>query len=638
MSYVELWSSALFGFLVVALVGAFGRYLNWRRGAPANVAVLRGLLSVPKRYLVNVHEVVSRQPDKARMHVAAAGGFVASLLLVLVGLALAGEPQVVLESLLGVALMVMLLGAILVIRRRYPNQSSTLSGGGFHRLGLALAALSIGWALTTFVSAQWTHPASDVLGVVSVLLIVWGLLETVLSMGWGGVMKHALAGTAHLAFHPRPARFDSKINATGLELLALDAPKLGIEKPRDFAWNELLGFDACVQCGRCESVCPAFAAGQPLNPKKLIQDLVVGMTGPGTDAGYTGSPHPGQAAHPASGGPNAPIVPGLIADDTLWACTTCRACVHECPMMIEHVDAIVGMRRFVTLETGDLPHRAAELLDDLRHTDNTGGHAPERRSDWAVDLNLPLMSEIKRTQLLFWVGDGAFDPRIQVTLRALVKLLRLAEVDFAILGDEELDCGDVARRLGEESVFQALAERNIETLGRYQFERILTADPHALHCLRNEYGALGGNYEVIHHTTLLAELVESSTLKPTGQSAMKLTYHDPCYLARYNAEMRAPRTVLHSLGAQMTEMQRSGVQSRCCGGGGGAPITDVAGERRIADMRMNDVRETEANVVAVACPNCLVMLEGVVAPRPRVADVAELLLEAVETRGEATDG
>lgn len=622
----------------MTLVGVSLRASLWRRGTSAKVAWLRGLLSVPKRYLVDVHAVVVREPAKARMHVGAAGGLVASILVIFVTVAFAEVAAETVRWLLGGSLMLLLAGSVLVVRRRYPEQPSTLSGGPFRRLGGALAALAIGLVLAGVVPAQWSPAGSHVWQLVGILLIAWGLLETLLSMAWGGPMKHALAGAAHLAFHPRPERFHNPASATALRAEPLDAARLGVEKPADFAWNQLLGFDACVQCGRCESVCPAFDAGQPLNPKKLIQDLVVGMSGPGSDAAYTGSTHPGREIGAASGGPREPIVPALIAADTLWACTTCRACVYECPMLIEHVDAIVGMRRYLTMEKGELPAKSAELIDELRHTDNPGGHDPGRRMDWAVDLKLTLISDVERTDLLLWVGDAAFDSRNQQTLRALVKLLRHANVEFAVLGNAELDCGDVARRLGEDAVFQALALRNIERLGRHRFARILTADPHVLHCLRNEYPALGGNYEVVHHTALLDELIRARRLQPRQMVSQHLTYHDPCYLGRYNSEITAPRSVLRSLGGGVSEMHRSGMRSRCCGGGGGAPFSDVPGKRRIPDMRMADARETGASVVAVACPNCMMMLEGVVEPRPRVIDIAELVLEAVESNLEVRNG
>jgi Fe-S oxidoreductase len=239
------------------------------------------------------------------------------------------------------------------------------------------------------------------------------------------------------------------------------------------------------------------------------------------------------------------------------------------------------------------------------------------------------MADLKQVDVLLWLGDGAFDMRNQRTLRALVKVLRAAEVDFAVLGTEERDSGDVARRLGDEATFQSLAKRNIATLAQYRFLQIVTCDPHSFHVLGNEYGELGGVYDVRHHSTFIAELFDAGRLTFTPWKGGRVTYHDPCYLGRYNGEYEAPRNVLKALGIEVKEMERSGFRSRCCGGGGGAPITDIPGERRIPDMRMNDVKESGAEVVAVGCPQCTAMLEGVVDASAEVRDIAELVADAL---------
>jgi Fe-S oxidoreductase len=474
--------------------------------------------------------------------------------------------------------------------------------------------------------------AGWLLALVLTVGIIWGLGELVFGMAWGGPMKHAFAGALHLAFHRRPERFGGG-RSTGLKAVDLKADKLGVDKPTDFKWNQLLGFDACVQCGKCEAMCPAFAAGQPLNPKKLIQDMVVGLAG-GSDAKFAGSPYPGIEVGKARGGPNQSITTGLVSPDTLWSCTTCRACVEECPMMIEHVDAIVDMRRFLTLEKGQTPNKGAEVLENLIATDNPNGFNPGNRMNWAADQNLRLMSDVKEADVLFWVSDGAFDMRSQRILRAFVKVLKAAKVDFAVLGDEERDSGDVARRLGDDATFQSLAARNIAVLQKYKFKRIVTTDPHAFHCLKNEYPELypAGSkvdYQVMHHTTFINELVKAGSLNLSSYNGGTVTYHDPCYLGRYNGEYDSPRELLASLGIQLAEMERSGFRSRCCGGGGGAPITDVPGERRIADMRMAEIREVGAQTVAVGCQQCTAMLEGVVEDRAEVMDIAEMVAAAL---------
>ena len=619
----------LFAALALAVLGAARRVRIWRQGRASQVDLWGGLLAMPKRYMVDLHHVVARDRYITNTHMATAGGAVlAAVLIILVhGFGLH-------HRILGYALLfataVMFVGACFVYARRR-NPPARLSKGSWMRLPKSLLMFSATFFIATLPVAG-ILPADFGGWIVALVLgigVLWGVSELFLGMTWGGPMKHAFAGALHLAWHRRAERFGGG-RSTGLKPLNLEDPDapLGVEKPKDFTWNQLLGFDACVQCGKCEGACPAFAAGQPLNPKKLIQDMVVGLAG-GTDAKFAGSPYPGKAVGEHAGNPHQPIVNGLVDADTLWSCTTCRACVEECPMMIEHVDAIVDMRRHLTLEKGATPNKGAEVLDNLIATDNPGGFNPGGRMNWAADLNLDLFSDRKSAEVLFWVGDGAFDMRNQRTLRAFVKVLKAAKVDFAVLGLEERDSGDVARRLGDEATFQLLANRNIRTLDKYDFKRIVTCDPHSFHVLKNEYGALGGHYEVMHHSTFMAELMSAGQLKLGQHKGGSVTYHDPCYLGRYNGEYQAPRDVLKALGIEVKEMQRSGFRSRCCGGGGGAPITDIPGKQRIPDMRMEDIRETQAELVAVGCPQCTAMLEGVVEPRPLIKDIAELVAEAL---------
>ncbi len=608
-------------------IGAIRRVSLWRAGQAEPVNIITGLMAMPRRYLVDLHHVVARDKYMSNTHVATAGGFVLSLALIILVHLFGLDNQVLSWALLG-ATTLMFTGALFVFKRR-TQPPQRLSKGPWMRLPKSLLV----FAVTFFIV---TLPAAGILPenfggwVLAVLLtagIIYGLGEMVFGMTWGGPMKHAFAGALHLAFHRRPERFDGG-RSTGLKPVNLAADSLGVAKPKDFKWNQLLGFDACVQCGRCEAVCPAFAAGQPLNPKKLIQDMVVGLAG-GTDAKYAGSPYPGVEVGQAQGSPEKIITEGLVKADTLWSCTTCRACVEECPMMIEHVDAIVDMRRFLTLEKGETPNKGAEVLENLIATDNPNGFDPQSRTNWAADQNLPLMAEVKEADVLFWVSDGAFDMRSQRILKAFVKVLKAANVNFAVLGDEERDSGDVARRLGDDATFQTLAKHNIDVMNQYRFKRIVTTDPHAFHVLKNEYGDFGGQYEVLHHTTFINELVKQGKLRLDQFKGGNVTYHDPCYLGRYNGEYDSPRELLKVLGIELKEMERSGYRSRCCGGGGGAPITDIPGERRIADMRMEDAKAVGAEVVAVGCQQCTAMLEGVVEPRPEIKDIAELVSEAL---------
>jgi Fe-S oxidoreductase len=628
----SLISALLVVALILAVAGMLKRISLWRAGQPDKVDFIGGLLAIPRRYLVDLHHVVERDKYISKTHVATAGGFVLSMVLILTVYLFGIESKWLSYALLAASAL-MFVGAFFVWKRRR-NPPSRLSKGPWMRLPRSLLAFSSTFFIITLPSAGILPDAfgSWVLAVVLTAGIIWGLGELVFGMAWGGPMKHAFAGALHLAFHRRPERFGGG-RSTGLKLVNLEADKLGVEKPTDFKWNQLLGFDACVQCGKCEAMCPAFAAGQPLNPKKLIQDMVIGLAG-GNDAKFAGSPYPSIELGKAVGGPDQSITEGLVNPDTLWSCTTCRACVEECPMMIEHVDAIVDMRRFLTLEKGQTPNKGAEVLENLIATDNPNGFNPGNRTNWSADQNLKVMSDVQEADVLFWVSDGAFDMRSQRILRAFVKVMKAANVNFAVLGDEERDCGDVARRLGDDATFQTLAKRNIAVLQKYRFKKIVTTDPHAFHCLKNEYADLypegsKPEYEVLHHTTFINDLVKAGALNLDKHKGGTVTYHDPCYLGRYNGEYDSPRELLSALGIQLAEMERSGFRSRCCGGGGGAPITDIPGERRIADMRMAEIMEVGAETVAVGCQQCTAMLEGVVEPRAEVKDIAEMVSEAL---------
>jgi len=611
--------------VLVLAATILARSRAWRRGQVGRSADLQALLAVPRRYLVDVHAVVGRKPSASQMHVPAAGGLLLTLVLALLAAlgvlsGLLGAVLIIVSGLFGIA------GAALALLRRVPSRPQHLSGGLYYTLPglLALAnVFSMGFGVS---NALGTPPAWN--SALGILLLSAGTISLVGLAAIAGIgpMRHAVAGVLHLAWHPRAARFDG-VPETAFAGVDPNAPKLGADRVEDFTWNHLLGFDSCVQCGRCEEACPAFAAGAPLNPKKFINDIA----GANAPVHYSGSPHPGLPRRLGQGGPLLIGEGGVIAPETIWACTTCRACVDACPMMIEHLDGMIALRRFDTLERGATPGKAPELLDNLHETDTQSGRALSARLDFAADLALPLAQEDRPVDVLLWLGEGAYELRNQRSLRAFIQLLRHAHVDFAVLA-EELDCGDTARRLGDEIEFLRLATKNIETLSRFSFQAIVTLDPHVAHSLARDYVALGGHYKVLHHTTFLEQLFTSGRLKAQAALDGRFTYHDPCYLGRYLGEVDAPRSLLDRLGVERVEMARFGRQSFCCGGGGGAPATDIRGERRIPDMRMDQGRATGADTMVVACPNCTIMLEGVPQPRPSVRELSEILLEAVEGR------
>jgi len=629
---------------LIALAVATGlRAARWRQGKPAAVAIWQGLAAMPRRYLHNVHDVVSRDPvgadgqgdsgaQSARMHIFAAGGFVAASILI-IPVHIFGVGGTPLAWILIVALIAMAVGVGMEWYRRYPKLPQRLSKGAYSRLPFGLSAFIV------FFIAATLKPAGVIGGIDwasiggAILLIVglYAAFECYAGLALGA-LHHALAGALHLAWHSRPARFANPAAETGLVPIDLDADKLGVETPADFSWNQLLGFDACVECGRCQSACPAYAAGLPLNPKKLIQDIT--LAAHDRTGAYAGEGHPNCDDTRASSGPDQPLIgaDATIHPDTLWACTTCRACVEECPMMIEHVDAVIDMRRFQTLEEGTTPAKGADVLNNLRETDTMRGQPAAARSNWATDLALPQINDVASADVLLWFGESGFELRNQNTLRALIRLLKHAGVDMAMLGHEERDCGDIARRMGDEATFQRLAKANIETLNAHRFNRIVTADPHVFHTIKNEYPALGGNYDIQHHTTFLAGLIDDGKIEPAALNDQSLTFHDPCYLGRYNDEVSAPRRILDALNVEMREMERSGKRSMCCGSGGGMAVNDIPGDRRISDVRMEQVDATGAETVAVACPHCATMLDGSVDAKAEVTDVAELLWQGVEAK------
>lgn len=609
---ISFWASA-----ALMLLGLAQRARLWRNGRAAKVE-LGNLLAIPKRYFVDLHHVVAREPFIARAHVAVAGGAVLAVLVIGVNYGLAVYSPVLDRVLLGASAL-MLIGSALVAWRRLAPPAR-LSRGPWMRLPFTLMAFAIGAGLAAWLAPQGAQAPA----LLVIALLLAGAAELALGIGLGGPMKHAVAGLLNLAFHPRQERFAGK-RSTDLRRLDLGKGDFGVAKPADFSWNRLLQFDACVQCGKCEAACPALAAGQPLNPKKLIQDMVVGLAGK-DDSAYAGTPYPGKPVGKHGGAPHIPIIPGLVDADTIWSCTTCRACVQECPMLIEHVDAVVDIRRDLALVQGAVPGKGAQALENLRLTDTVGGFPKAARYNWAVDMQVPVLQPGQRTDYLLIAGEGAFDMRYQRALRALVKVLQHAGVDFAVLGEAEIDSGDLARRLGDEATFQQLAGANIALLGKLDFKRIVTPDPHVFHCLKNEYPAMGGRYEVHHHSGVIARLFTEKRIRlKAAPPSAPMTYHDPCYLGRYNGELDAPRDVLRALGISIREMERSRERGRCCGGGGGAPFTDIPGTTRIPDIRIHDARSIGAEVVAVACPNCTAMLEGVVGPRPDVMELAELV-------------
>lgn len=401
-----------------------------------------------------------------------------------------------------------------------------------------------------------------------------------------------------------------------------DQVALGAATTRDFSSRDRLMFDSCTECGRCTSVCPAWVTGKPLDPMQVILDL--------RDMVYAERRKP----------PDRAAAYG-VGTEELWACTTCNACVETCPVSIRHVGAIVELRRNLVMEQGDFPPEAQEALQSLETNFNPYGVAWDRRDVWAEGLDVPRRREQDRPNrdLLYWVGcAAAYDRRNQQVARAMVKILRAAGLRFSILGPKEKCTGDPARRIGNEYLAQTLMTENVETLEGHGVRRILVTCPHCFNTLKNEYPDFGGNYEVVHHTQLIRELLRQGRLEP-GEVDLDFAFHDSCYLGRHNGVYDEPREALTSLeGLRLREMPRCRHNQLCCGAGGGRMWMEERVGKRVNVERTEEALATGADGVAVACPFCMTMMEdGAKAvgaeARFQARDVAEIVADALEDQG-----
>lgn len=437
---------------------------------------------------------------------------------------------------------------------------------------------------------------------------------------------HIMAAPFNVFFRP----LAPKGEFPGLDLE--NSESFGVGQLREFTWKDLFDLYNCTECGRCTARCPATASGKQLDPKLLILDLqehllekvphLLGGNGGGNGKGAEDK---------------RAMVGGVITDNVLWACTTCRACVEACPVFIEHVPKIIDMRRYLILTESRFSEELKPTFRNLENNGNPWQMSWSTRADWAEDLGVKIMRDVGQVEYLYWVGCyGSFDERNKKVARAMVKILQAAGVDFAILGNEEKCSGEPARRVGHEYLYQTLAKGNIDTLKQYRIQKILTACPHCFNTIRNEYPQFDGHFQVIHHTQLIEELIRSGRLRVSRAMSERCTYHDSCYLGRYNDIYESPRKVLRSISrGEMVEMPLRKGEGFCCGGGGGRVWMEENEGRRVNQLRVEQAMDVTPQLLASACPFCLTMFEdGVkakgVSESIATRDIAELVAESLK--------
>jgi Fe-S oxidoreductase len=496
--------------------------------------------------------------------------------------------------------------------------------------------------LTASIAALFTRLAAESVEALDTVFVWWHSLLILGFLVYITYSKHL-----HIITSGLNVLFTSERPKGALKPMHLDLEDMPEEEPlgaariTDLTWKQLLDTYTCTECGRCQSQCPAWVTGKPLSPKLLVMDLrdELLQQGPKLLEAKQKSPDAYAGALEELDALN----PGVVEDDVVWDCTTCGACVQACPVNIEHIDAIVDMRRNLVMGESRFPREMQSALQNMETTGNPWGRPPQTRMEWAEGgarrepLRIAHVDDAPDAQVLLWVGcAGAFDDRNKKVVYDLARLLQLAGIDFAVLGRDELCTGDPARRMGAEHVYQSLAQQNIERLEPHRAKTVVTACPHCFNTIANEYPQLGGNFDVVHHTEYLARLVAAGRLAPKDGSATTFTYHDPCYNARHNDVWRGARAIIESIPhATYREMHRHRHTTFCCGAGGGRMWMEERMGRRVNIERTDEALASASDTLAVGCPFCNIMLADGIEKRHassdmEVKDVAQVLLEAVD--------
>ena len=652
--------------VLLVVYSLYRRSLLWRLGKKDDT--FSGLAEKTKRFAYTatvdgiLHRRILREPYAGAIHLLLFYGALLLLLATALDVIshyivdfLHGNTYLAVSFLADLGGLLLIIGVILVAVRRYvrkPDRLDNIPADGI-ALGLIFIIVFSGFILEGLrisASAEIYHLIQPP---VSSPDVIWGWAQ------WsfvGYVFARAFEGGAHLlGWYQGIWWFHSAVVIGRIVYIAVGFPKLthmviaplsaflrpttprgalrpmvlelepectfGAASIQDFTFKDLLDLDVCTRCGRCQDNCPAYLSGKPLSPKKIIQDLksVMSTAGPALLKGKT----------PESvSGDGRQMIGDVVLEDDIWACTTCGSCHEHCPVFIRPIDKIVEMRRNLVLEECRFPETAMGALRSMEQRGHPWRGTMASRTDWADGLNIKVLSDDSDVDVLFWVGcTGALEERNTRIVKAVAKVLQAAGVNFGILGREENCCGEPARRIGNEYLFQTLAQQNIETLNRYGVRKIVTACPHGFNAIKNEYPQFGGHFEVWHHAEFIADLLRQGKLNIARTIDKAVTYHDSCYLGRYNDIYHQPREVLQSVtGRAPLEMEHIMAKGFCCGAGGGRMWMDEQTGRRINQMRAREALDTSAEIAASACPFCIQMFEDAIT----ALEIAEIVAEAID--------
>lgn len=641
---VPLWGEIGVYFVGIAAVAVliWGIVRNWRlhRAAVSEPPVEKGLVAILKSVF---YQPKNLETTGGRLHTVLAVGF----FLLFLGTALAtldwdighyvvgtqflqGNVYLTYKFVLDMAGVAVLLALFVGACRRYRKESKAKRDVKFLVAYVSLAVV----VLTGFVveglrlaveQPAWMH-FSPVGTLVAKLFIAAGFTADTLRgvhvwlWTFHGLLSLAFIAAIPLTFYAHLYRTPAAVyrrKATTAGTLAKiedieEQESFGLVHASDLTESQRFALDGCTECGRCDDVCPALRSGAPLSPRDFVA-----------------------AMRRAAADPSNPTLPGeAIEKDVIWSCTTCGACTRACPANIPIPELLVGLRRHLALEQGDFPEGLANTFENVSSVGNPWGLDPYDRLEWANGLEVPVAEPGEHYDILYWVGCAAsYDRRARKIARSMVKILRASGVKFAVMQEERCH-GEFARRSGEEYLYQTAAQENIENFRQYDFERILAACPHCFNTLKNEYPAFeGGTFNVVSHSEWILEMMKAGKLKVKTEGET-LAYHDPCFLARLNGIVDAPREVLKTLGADVRSPEASGEKTFCCGAGGGQMWTD--GEKRespVQVIRLEELRKTGAKRIALACPHCLTMLETARAETKGddvLVDIAEIVADRLE--------